>query len=450
MDIRIGHAERQLTTFLDDELSNVYLGLGDGARAHLDHFRSFLHAFYVAKFGYWPPQRDNGIGGSAVSKATYFSMYSDFRYLYAYLMDDESTGSIEQNRPPSGGLCVLQNVMSFDRRHRYMSLPHPLPLVPENLDGLRGQRPFGQAFSKSAKMNRRVTTLAALSAATNAYDVVVMRCPLVRAYMWFERESTLKKQEERVSAADARKVRWLLIYAVLQTLISVTKAPKEVRDTEGVTYHLCCQTAGTPPWTIQGGNAATTTMMQPDATMEDGCKTPKAEAIRPDLEYLMDSRSSSTHELSAAAKQSPTGRRPLGFCEILVPGYGNGLNVAEVETTTTTTTPSTAISASSSSEEISPRWSGLSSVDGDGHSGDIEGQGEDRKSTLLPSMDHFNIPESTVDADNRHHSREVIVMEDDYPIKNLKARPLSSSSMNMMIMAARMTGHHNRGIEMVL
>ena len=37
---------------------------------------------------------------------------------------------------------------------------------------------------------------------------------------------------------------------MLQTLISVTRAPVEVRDTEGVSYPLCCQIAGTPPWQV--------------------------------------------------------------------------------------------------------------------------------------------------------------------------------------------------------
>ena len=56
------------------------------------------------------------------------------------------------------------------------------------------------------------------------------------------------REESSVSSADARKVRWILVYAILQTLISVTRAPQEVRDTEGVAYPLCCQIAGTPPW----------------------------------------------------------------------------------------------------------------------------------------------------------------------------------------------------------
>ncbi|KAI9780600.1 MAG: hypothetical protein M1816_002820 [Peltula sp. TS41687] len=340
MDIRIDHAERQLTTFLDDELSSAYLGLGEGARTHLDRFRSFLHAFYVAKFGYWPPRLHDGVGDSALSKATYFSMYTDFRNLYEYLMDEQSSPSIDDNKPVNGGLCVLQNITAFDRRHRYTSLPHPLPLLPDLLDNAgrdrsrEARRTLIQPFHyKSLKATRRATTLAALSAATNAHNTEVMKCPLVRAYIGFERGCTTR-QEDKVSATDARKVRWLLIYGVLQTLISVTGAPIEVRDTEDVSYNLCCQTAGTPPWTIKG---ATTTSSTP-AINKELPQTPKPEPlIRPDREYHQ-SRNSSVNDLLAKASAeataaASTGRRspgPSQFCEILVPGYGNGLNAADV------------------------------------------------------------------------------------------------------------------------
>jgi hypothetical protein len=101
---------------------------------------------------------------------------------------------------------------------------------------------------KRARIGRRAAIVSSLQQATNAPTTPTSAAaPLVRAYREFERSTTLAG-EERLSPATARAARWLLIYAALQTLIDVTRAPAEVRDADDVSYPLCCQTAGTPPW----------------------------------------------------------------------------------------------------------------------------------------------------------------------------------------------------------
>ncbi|KAL8696321.1 MAG: hypothetical protein Q9224_002854, partial [Gallowayella concinna] len=106
--------------------------------------------------------------------------------------------------------------------------------------------------SHTQKNERRMAAVTALCTATNPTDIKILECSLVREYVRFEKSWTLLEKDESVSCSDARKVRWILIYAILQTLISVTRAPPEVRDTEGVPYPLCCQIAGTPPWDEDG------------------------------------------------------------------------------------------------------------------------------------------------------------------------------------------------------
>ncbi|KAI9825432.1 MAG: hypothetical protein M1832_001162 [Thelocarpon impressellum] len=355
MDIRMGRCSEQLSSFLDDELSKSHLGLGKGARAHLDRFRSFLHSFYVAKFGYWPP-----VEGSGLSKETCGSMYVEFRNLYDYLVDPESTPYWEDNlRPPTGGLCVYQNVIAFDQRHRYTSLPHPLPLLPEEMvrclvpsrKRSMGSVRFSRCLGKAAKADRKSYTLAALSGATNVKSMETLSDPLVRAYMRFERECTLE-EEEKVTAADARKVRWLLIYGVLQTLISVTSAPPEVRHTDGVSYPLCCQTAGTPPWQSESRlppskrGSAVSEITVPEAG-------PKYE-IQPDVDYFAF-KTSVTANMSVRHPQP----RRSGFHEILIHGYGNGLMDAEVQPGTSISAPSTP-EPRASTQQLTSRWSGSS------------------------------------------------------------------------------------------
>lgn len=395
MDVRLERAERQLTNFLDDELSSSRVGLGEGARAHLDRFRSILNAFYVAQFGYWPPQANDRGNRSSFSKQTYHAMYVDFRSLYEYLVDQESTTSIERNKPPNGGLCVLQNVLAFDERNGYASLEHPLPLLPETevmsnaLPTEQQRRPFsvmrslGRSLGKTSKFDKRMAILDALSAASNTDNPSTTACPLVQAYMDFEEEVTLK-QEEKVSAVDARKVRWILVYAILQTLISVTRVPPEVRDAGGdVSYHLCCRTSGTPPWMASAGSKqSATTQDSPAIETPEVSSHPNDISVvdfRPDNADLIARRisahssltsspiGSSTH-LSSLIHGShhhnntepqhtlqsqplqpsttnpntptPSTRRTGRFCEILVWGYGNGLNAAAVAVSSSTSSPS--------------------------------------------------------------------------------------------------------------
>lgn len=382
MQLRLEHAGKSLENFLEDHVSGACLGLGNEAQIHLERFRSFLHSYYVGKYGYWPPPqwKENS---TALPKAVYRSMYFEFRRLYEYLVDSESTTSMLDNRPADGGICVLQNILAFDRRRRYTSLPHPLPLVPEISNDMMRQRSNGisKLFgNRQAKLERRATALAALSAATNPGDLRVMECGLVREYLRFEKSWTMK-EEETVSCADARKVRWILIYAVLQTLISVTRAPKEVRDTEGVSYPLCCQIAGTPPWDYGVRDSKSTTKIPPveikkvrkiiEIRPDDNYTVPKPKPLSPKkVHRTLSLPLSLPRKVSIGqglALNSPQPVKP-GFCEILIQGYGNGISNADVDSVhSDPSTPSTGTGGADSSG-----WS-TSSSDDDMEHGSVSG-----------------------------------------------------------------------------
>lgn len=329
MDLRLEHAGRALGTFLEDELSGACLGLGQDARAHLERFRSFLHSFYVQKYGYWPPPQPKRYCNT-LPKSTYQAMYFEIRNLYEYLVDPHSGDSFQIDRPLDGGICVLQNIKAFDSRHRYTSLPHALPLLPVQMAGPKAHglaRLFG---SKQAKINRRAASSAALFRATNAGDMTVLDCGLVRQYIKFEMTCSMK-EEERITCSDARKVRWILVYAMLQTLVSVTRAPKEVRDTEGVSYSLCCQIAGTPPWTV-GTTSQPSDSVQHEPTVK---QSDHAVEIKPDTDWSalkphpLATRATPTpaislpHKVSfshALSVESPQPQK-AGLCEMLLQGY---------------------------------------------------------------------------------------------------------------------------------
>lgn len=246
MDLNIGRVIRAVGSFLEEDFGLENLGLTKPSRDHLDYFRSFLHCFYVNKFGYFPPGVTN-----PWNKRPWQNMHSDFQHLYDYLADVKSSGDWTMNQNLAGGICVIQNVQSFDVRHGYPALQHPLPLLPEvpsksksSSGAQKGLRPlarvrFGYAAEPKITANQR------LLAATNASKTAAMsRCSLVQEYQRFEREVS----ESKLDLAEARKVRWLLIYGVLQMLNNVIKGPAEVRDPETASYPLCVSTVGCPPW----------------------------------------------------------------------------------------------------------------------------------------------------------------------------------------------------------
>lgn len=191
--------------------------------------------------------------------------------------------------------------------------------------------------------------------------------PLVQRVEQFESRNIADDFED-VSLVDGRKVRWILIYAILQTLVSVTYAPKEVRDPEGLSYALCCHPPKVMPWLVGVDGAAKTV---------GNASKPKLTELEPDINYLQTSSSSSSLSSRAALKErrkslavsivsntSTSSLRGLlmsrtssakmmkstnvnkpAFCEIFVHGYGNGLNEAktmqesESDKTTTQTGP---------------------------------------------------------------------------------------------------------------
>lgn len=356
-----------LGKFLEEDLSSTYLGLAPGARSHLNRFRRFLHGFYVKKFGYWPPPR-----GSTFSKALYKSMYYDFLNLYNYLVDTNSTTDFALQGLASGGICVLQNVDSFDKRHKFTPQPHPLPLLPNYAELSRkadSQKALRQLTlsSQHNKANNASTISAALVAATNTRDASVVGSNIVREYAHFERtySSTLNQKDEKVTVVDARKARWLLIYGTLQYLVSALRAPKEVRDAETAEYPLCCLLPEQSSW--PGSSQVSTpalaspaisalnvideylnssdadfTSIQPDCHREDYFSTRTASQrgsvdVPAPLKVTAPAASSPTRSFGSLSLSGRNSQRnslmlkPASHCEILVHGYGNGLNEATIE-----------------------------------------------------------------------------------------------------------------------
>ncbi|KAE8451972.1 hypothetical protein EG329_002136 [Mollisiaceae sp. DMI_Dod_QoI] len=407
MDMRLDSCGRRLATFLSDDLSDAHLGLSSGARAHLDKFRTFLHSYYVAKLGYYPPAPTE-TGTAAFSKPIYSQMCNEFQKLYDFLVDPSCT-SEDANPPISqhGGICVWQNVQAFDQRHKYLPLLHPLPLLPEIETGSSPRMSLNRRFSFAPKADKmkpdpRLVTFSSLSKATNRSNQSLLECSLVRAYRGFEKDCvfspTKADKHDKLSFTDARKVRWILVYSILQTLLSVTRVPEQVRDTQNVPYSLSVLVAGCPPWkgerpyeslirsqtdqTREDFEAAQEKLIEPTAPV-----TPME--IKPDIDYFAQhhkadhprkgsdgsiitngtnsSKKSTVRRALSTLGNMPELRHPrpqrTSYHEILVHGYGNGTNEVSITADRTSpeddSSPRKSSSDSGSSVDLSSRWSNI-------------------------------------------------------------------------------------------
>jgi hypothetical protein len=363
MDVRLDRVNKSVVSFFENEVSGSFLGLPQPAREHLDKFRAFLKSVYTEQNGSWPP---SNFEEEAIQQEVYSTMFSDFQNLYQHLVDPESSADmVENDISKTGGVCTLQNIQAFDKKHSYAPLAQPLPRLPEPFERSSSQRPKLQRRlswnpkqrRKALKKEQRAHDKRALIAASNR-DVLLMDCPLVRKYSDFE-ESTVDDDLGHLSAIEGRKVRWILIYAVLQTFHSIAQPPKEVRNISNLTYSLCCRPPTQKPWQevrlpevrssekrlsqLVPDNSYSHTNLSSSSLGETLTRGRSVKARRRTLPASLPasllaslpgktppgSRSTSLRRLvsrrgPAAADEVPPKRPP--FCEIYVEGYGNGLN----------------------------------------------------------------------------------------------------------------------------
>jgi hypothetical protein len=342
VEFRTDRVSRSVANFFENDLSATFLVLHTEAREHLDRFRSFLQSFYIEQHGFWPPQ---DFGDEEFKKRLYGEMYSDFRNLYHHLVDPESTSSMINNVSHSGGIRTLQNIQAFDARHSYETLPHPLPMLPTP-----PSLTTSKSIPKLGNMNlgkkcrelqeaRDEQSIQALIDSSNR-DWSIMACPLVRRYSEFERLSVLG-DFENVSLVDGRKVRWILIYAVLQTLIAFMQAPKQVPNTERLSYSLCCHIPKTIPWAMVSTSSFNTQSLPSSRTSE--ATAPAVLTRETKMELTPDVSYSHTNSLGASLSHTPLHSRP---------DRRNSLPLPPTSTTRTTFVVSRKCSAASPSSSL--------------------------------------------------------------------------------------------------
>lgn len=272
-------------------------------------------------------------------------MFHDFTSLYVLLADYQSYNDITSQKPASGGICVLQNLAHFDERHKFTAQAHRLPLLPTEPVAEKSK-----PLSSASYYKKPCDTSAALALATNGLDASISESKIIRAYMQFERTHATNSTDS-LSAVDARKVRWLVIYGTLQYLTSALRAPSAVRDVDSPEYPLCCLVAGQSLWNtatpasispasnVSNGTGASTdyfdglprTSIQPDCNREDyiNADTP-AKPLPTRQSSVRSFRPLSSLSVRGSRRNSLTSK-PSSHCATIVHGYGDGLNQATKE-----------------------------------------------------------------------------------------------------------------------
>jgi hypothetical protein len=392
LDLQLDRVHHSLDNFLEDELPAL-TSFGSGTQALLDSFRSFFHQYHVQKFGSWPPPE-----GNQLPSTLYESMYFDFLGLYEYLVDHDSVDSMRSVRATDeSSVPVLENVNNFNKRHGYLPLSHPLPLLPDAISygGKTHRRRLSNVFSRNSSKVSRVgwdeIARTSLCTAANTRNAHLLEGSLFKDYQVYEQVNALL--QEGISLQHMRKVHWILIYSVLQVLTSVTCAPVEVPDTDDANCPLCVTVPEMLPWQEESYASSVPSISNYPASIDqpvtghhpsisscsnhtsnksllngDVSLPPTASDFEihenhdPDATYSKTSRSSSSpvkyaetiistatqrQTVSKARRDSvisPTLRSGSNsfdsqrysvsgkasrssFCEIIVHGYGNGLNM---------------------------------------------------------------------------------------------------------------------------
>ncbi|KAK8075594.1 hypothetical protein PG997_010257 [Apiospora hydei] len=253
------------------------------ARAAADRLQQFIKDHYIGLYGCWPPPSSGATTSDGeemwLTRNVAQTLQRDFGALYDYLVnrdiiwDESETRSSRKwmmvsesgNRafdPDTYDLPLTDMLIEWDNRLRFPHIPHPYPLVPESISPTAQSGSANSWKSKKSDkdkdknnnrgggderiLERRVQL--AYTEATNIYILGSDLVPslLVDAFVRFEKGD----QVGVVDPSLARRGRWVLIYAILQTLASVSVDAPNVRYRDDVAYHLSPRLKGTktPPW----------------------------------------------------------------------------------------------------------------------------------------------------------------------------------------------------------
>ncbi|KXJ86883.1 hypothetical protein Micbo1qcDRAFT_167970 [Microdochium bolleyi] len=276
MHLRVQSAEDTLAEFnFDINWSSPAMSTDNSAYASAERLRLFLIDHYTQACGEWPPPSKPTLTHEGddmwLNRNLAQWLQRDFGALYDYLVDREVTWDESETRstrkwmmvskddsrpfdPDTPEFSMTDVLVEYDNRMRYPHIPHPFPLMPDSISPVAASTATSRtkkdkSLKKGAEdrgLERRIQL--AYTEATNI-DMLGSdhaQSSLVDAFARFEKSDLVGI----VDPSIARRGRWVLLYAVLQTLASVSGDSPDVRYKDGVSYHLSPRLKGTkmPPW----------------------------------------------------------------------------------------------------------------------------------------------------------------------------------------------------------
>jgi hypothetical protein len=245
--------EKRLLTFRFDDMWPVMSSESLPSREACERFRLFLLKYYTGYYGTWPPPTAPGSELWLDRRITQH-LQKDFAALYDYLVNREVIwdGAEERSgrkwnlklpgkprfQADTKDLPMTDILVAFDNRHEYPHIPHPYPLTPETTN-------VNELSHEDDKMTQRMIALA-YTAATNIYRLgsKFVENEMVSKFVQFEKTDF----PGDLDPFAARRGRWVLIYAILQTLASISVDNPGLVFADNVAYHVYPSLKGCPPW----------------------------------------------------------------------------------------------------------------------------------------------------------------------------------------------------------
>jgi hypothetical protein len=285
MQNRILKCAERLATFNVMDMWTYRIGDCIEAKDSFDAVKDFFNMYYKTTKGAWPPNVTDG--SLWLRPNLVFELQRDLGALYDILVDrsvrfrySEAGWSIERNsreffNPDSDSIPMTRLLGDFDEEYGYVHIPHPFPILPKSIVPINNGHSFGKPedIKKSKGLMSRMLKKDKKQDSTPSTEKTIQQSLITEFQLAYSdatncsilgghytgnllAEEFLKHEQTtelcKVNPRIARRGRWLFVYAILQTLASVSESvPGLAFPTNGLDYFTCTSLKDLPHWKLK-------------------------------------------------------------------------------------------------------------------------------------------------------------------------------------------------------